>query len=239
MKLKQALLPLAALSLAASLATPLAALADDDAAYSANVVGVIKYTIPAGGGLTCIALPMKPLQNGGGSTNKWFWPETSLAQQMARNSIVYFWNGTGWNTSTKQRSGWSDAEALMEEENAILAGQAFFVQGPDDATEPQTISLLGELPMDTQYLTLTGSGNLDMTAITTFPVNMSLADSAFSNLPRDSIVYQWTGSQWATSTKQRSSWSENLEFGVGEGGFVELSGTTAQVVEETCPFNLE
>lgn len=235
MKLKQALLPLAALSLAALLASPLASLAQstNDAAYSANAVGVIRYTIPAKGVLTCITLPLEPMN----ATNlTWNWSETTLAQQMDRGSIAYFWTGAEWEPSTKQRSSWSL-------EKTVVPGQAVFVQGPNTATSNKVISLLGQLPVaPTNYLTLVGGGSLNMSAISTYPVNRQLSESAFSDLPRGSIIYKWAEIdsqwQWVPTTKQRSSWSTDLEFEVGEGAFVELAGD-GQILEESCPFNWE
>lgn len=231
MKLKQALLPLAALSLAASLATPLAALADDDAAYSANVVGVLRYTIPANGVLTCITLPLNPVSSGTNDNTTWNWSDTSLAQQLDRGTIAYFWTGTGWAQTTKQRNSWSS-------EKEVVPGQAIFLQGPETATEDKTITLLGELPMDTQYLPLAGNGSLNMSGVTAFPQSMLLSESPLADLPRNTIIYRWNGSQWKQSTKQRNDWSTDFEFGIGEGAFVELNGDS-QNIEEPFPFNLE
>lgn len=233
MKLKQALLPLAALSLAASLAIPSAALADDDAAYSANVVGVIKYSIPGNGGLVCVSLPLNPM---GSNENEWLWVDSPLAQQLAVGSTAYFWDGTAWQPSTKGRWGWDGDETQIVE-----AGESFFIQTPSSSVATN-IALLGELPLDEELaISLRGSDNLDTRCVTRYPV--AIADFSASELANslaiNSTVYFWDGNAWQPTTKGRWGWDGEYathSVAVGEGVFIQSSASSPSEVVMENPY---
>lgn len=199
--------------------------AQDDAVYSANAVGVIRYTIPANGELTAIALPLNPMS---GSAVAWSWTNTPIADALPRSSYIYCWRDSKWAPSLKQRTGWS-------QNFEIQPGEAFFVQS--SATTNIVVSLLGEVPVDdTLPIPLAGDGNLNMTSVTMYPVEMALTNSAFADLPRSTYLFRWNGTSWDTNLKQRNGWSDtSWILDVGEGVFVQLSGSSTNVVE-TRPF---
>lgn len=222
--MKKALLAIAGVALVAGLASVSFA-QDANSVDSANAVGVVKYTIPANGQLTCISLPLDPM-----STNStWYWTDTQISQALPRGSYIYCWRNGGWATSLKQKSGWT-------ENFEIQPGEAFFVKG--NTTSNLVVSLLGELPVEaTSLIPLTGSGYLDMTTVSMYPVAMALTNSAFADMPRSTYIYRWNGTGWDTCLKQKSGWTEpNWTFGVGEGVYVKFNGTATNVVE-TRPFN--
>ena len=209
----------------------------DDAAYSANAVGVVKYEIPAGQ-LVCVALPLNPLETSD-ADQRWVWGETSLAQQLANGSDVYFWTGTGWKTYTK------DIEDGIWPKGArtrvLEPGEAFFIRG----ISTQTISLLGELPTDeTVPYSLTGNYALDVRGVTPYPVSGTFGTTSLStNLPNGSDVYFWTGTGWKTYTKdiEDGIWpkgARNYEYDVGEGIFIRAYGAVNNVNNDR-PFNWE
>ncbi len=222
------------LSILAIAATAAFVATADDAVYSANTIGVIKYTVPAGGGLTCIALPLNPMSDAG----EWVWKDTTLAEQLENDSIAYFWDGTAWQGSTKSRRGWSGVGATK----VLSPNEAVFIRSPANSSADQTIALVGELPEDdTLSFGVTGGNNLDTLGVTMYPVSTKFADSELATaLDNDSIVYFWDGSAWQGSTKSRRGWSgvgATWETAVGEGVFVRASNPSGATVDVTRPFD--
>ena len=218
------------------------AFADDDAAYSANAVGVVKYTIPSNGVLTCVSLPLDPF----GGEDAWYWPDTELAKGLQGGSIVYFWNNNtlDWEYSTKSARGTWPA---IQTTNLMMVspGQAFFLRGPSGTKSNVVVSLLGELPVEeSMSVGVTGGNNFDMRAISMYPIEVVFTNSAFAtNLPGGSMVYFWNGADWVYSTKnvRSNTWStvEGKEtLRVGEGVFVKKSGA-GMTVTEGRPFDWE
>jgi hypothetical protein len=239
--MKKALLAVISAGVVASMAS--LAFADDDAAYSANAVGVVKYTIPARGGMTCVSLPLNPMNQEGA----WYWPDTSVAKNLPGGSIAYFWNPqtAGWDFSTKGLRDGQWAELNNTNLMMIAAGQAFFLRGPSSKTTNIVVSLLGELPTEgTLPVDVTGANNLDMRGISMYPVEVVFTNTAYAQqLPGGSMVYFWDGTQWRFSTKnvRDKTWStvEGKEtLFVGEGVFVRKAGS-GMVIEETRPFDWE
>lgn len=215
------------------------ALAQDAAeAKSVNAVGVVKYTIPANGGLACISLPLNPMDTT--STNGyWVWGETSLAEQMDIGSYVYFWNGSGWAPYQKTKlRGWNNEAKTYE----IAPGEAFFVQSAQGSSDASVVSLLGELPTEESMIYSVSGGNavLETRGVTFYPVSGKFGDTALADaLPKESYVYFWTGTQWAPYQKTKlRGWNNealNMETTVGEGVFVQ-SVSDVEVTEER-PFD--
>ena len=210
---------------------------DTNAVNSANAVGVVKYTIPANAGLRCIALPLHPMETS--STNGyWVWGETSLAEQLDKGSMVYFWTGTKWAGFTKNRltGVWTGAV-----DREIQPGEAFFVKSASSNTTDKIISLLGELPTEgTLSYDITGNSNLDTRSVTMYPVEMAFGSTELAeSLPKGSMVYFWTGTKWSGFTKNRLTgvWTgvADRPVGVGEGIFVKSTGN-AETIEMERPF---
>ena len=172
---------------------------DDDAAYSANAVGVVKFEIPADNGLTCVNLPLYPMlgTNTHHEATRWFGPETDVAKQLPNGTIVYFWDGTGWQSSAKGSRGWSKDGASKY----LGLDEAFFIKGLSGA-ETMKVSLLGELPVDDDMrFTVPGDGtSLNPYGVSTYPVSGKWAQSGLSsNLPSGTVVYFWDGTGWQSS----------------------------------------
>lgn len=192
---------------------------DAAVAQSANAVGVVKYTVPAEGGLTCISLPLNPL-----GTDEWIWGDTSLAEQLETGSSVYFWNGIGWDSYVKGKLGGWNAKA---KNTVIHAGEAFFLKSPATSDTDLVVSLLGELPVESQLpLDLEGDGTaLVASAVSLFPIQATFGESAMSAaLPTGSTVYFWRDAEWKSYVKGKLGGWNNAAKGttnfVGEGIFV-------------------
>jgi len=223
---------------AASLSATAAWADETNAAYSANAVGVVKYTIPADGGLTCISFPLNPLETSD-SEGRWVWGETSLCEELDVGSSVYFWSGTSWEKSQKRKVGdnirWSGGVTNRVVQN----GEAVFVQGPTGG-ESKPVALLGELPTElTLEYKLTGSNNLDARAVSLYPVEVVFGDTELEEtLPVSSSVYFWSGSSWEKYQKRQVGnnirWTggvTNRVVNVGEGIFVMSTGAVATVTQ--------
>lgn len=205
---------------------------DTNAVYSANVVGVVKYTIPAGGAFACFSLPLNPMSSGG----DWLWGDTQIAKDLPNGSQVYFWENNGWEPASKTKKyGWGEAAS-----RSVSAGEAFFVQGPKTA-EAQTVSLLGELSMEaTEPLTFTGNKAYDLVAGNPYPVETTFVDSELAaGLDNGSTVFVWRNNAWIGYDKTKKyGWQDaaGLTFAVGEGIFVKKAGDPATINVE-APFN--
>lgn len=229
--MKKAWLAVAGVALVASLSS--VSFADEtNAAYSANAVGVVKYTIPGNGDLICVNLPLWPLN---GETN-WLWPDTDVAKQLPNETIVYFWNGTGWDSSAKGSRGWSKSGATKR----LGLGDAFFIKGQAEET---TVSLLGELPTEDDLpFDVYGDGVMVTRGVSMYPVGGQFATSVLaSNLPKDSIVYFWDNKEgWLSSAKGSRGWSKigaTNHFAVGEGIFVKASQDAILSLERPFPWS--
>ena len=237
--MRKSLMAMAVVASAAMAAVSSFADGEEASAQSVNAVGVVKYTIPAGGELVCITLPLHPLETSD-AEGRWVWGETTLADQLAKGSTVYFWTGTAWANYTKNALTGKWTAAVTN--RPVQPGEAIFVCGPAKATEPQTISLLGELPTeDDLSYTVTGSKNLDTRGVTMYPVETVFGESELAEaLPKGSSVYFWTGTAWANYTKNAltGKWTAavtNRPVAVGEGIFVRSAGT-ADTITNVRPF---
>ena len=223
-----------ALALAALVASY--AVADDDAVYSVNTVGVIKYTIPPEGGLTCVSLPLEPM----GDSVETKWGDTTLAAQLLPGSSVYFWRGASWQSFTKSTSGkWTPAAS----NRVVQAGEAVFLQSPTTQTTDHVIAFVGELPTDDEMTyTINGEGNLVPRGVTPYPVGGKFGESKLAaELPNSSSVYFWNGTSWQGFTKSTSGkWTpaaSNRVFTVGQGIFIEDAGASA-IITNSIPYDL-
>ena len=121
--MKKALLTVAGVALVVGLSS-VAVAEDTNGVYSANAVGVIKYTIPANGDLVCMTLPLHPMDTSD-SEGRWVWGETSLAQQLPNQSKVCFWTNNSWATFTKNANGKWGADVTNR---LIKVGEGVFVR---------------------------------------------------------------------------------------------------------------
>ena len=222
-----------------ALAAP--AFADDDAAYSVNTIGVIKYTVPPGGQMICVSMPLNPPPD---ATDN-IWGKTSLATQLQPGSMVYFWDdvGQGWTGYSKLGSGrWSAAAS----NRVMVPGEAIFLKSPATATVDHVVSYIGELSTDeTSDLSLTAASTLNARGYSMYPV--APASGVFgdtyiaTNVTAGSAVYFWDteGQGWSGYSRLGSGrWNaaaSNHPVQVGDGIFIKDSGSS-RIIEEPRPF---
>jgi len=220
-----------------ALAAP--AFAQDDAAYSVNTIGVIKYTVPPQGQMVCVAMPLNPSPDNPNN----IWGKTSLATQVQPGSTVYFWNDQTqqWNPYTRMGSGRWNATASNR---PMVPGEAIFLQSPASATSNHVVSFIGELSQeDTESMTVSGGSALNARSYSMYPVankfgNVPLA----TNVTAGSTVYFWnTGTQQCEPYTRMGSgrWNataSNHVVNVGDGMFIQDSGS-AREITEARPFS--
>lgn len=227
-----------AVSLAlAALAAP--ALAQDDAAYSVNTIGVIKYTIPPQGQQICISMPLNPSPDNPDN----IWGKTSLATQVEPGSKVYFWDDQTqqWTPFTRMASGRWNATASNR---VMQPGEAIFLQSPASATSDHVVSFIGELSQeDTESLTVSGGNALNARGYSMYPVGNKFGNVALAtNVTPGSKVYFWSvdGQNWQPYTRMASGrWNataSNHVVNVGDGIFIQDAGS-ARELTETRPFS--
>lgn len=221
-----------ALALAALVASY--AVADDDAVYSVNTIGVIKYTIPPEGKFTCISMPLDPPPDATAN----IWTNCTISQQLPKGSVVYFWDSASqnWQYCTKSALGWTPATFRTHE---LQPGEAIFVRQPATATSNLIVTMVGELnPDETATINLTGSGNLDVKGLSAYPISTTFTNTAFASaLSKGSAVYFWDidSQNWQYCTKSALGWTpatfRSREVGVGEGTMVKEAGTVTEVTD--------
>jgi hypothetical protein len=185
---------------------------------SANAVGYIKKTLPAGGKLVAVSIPLDSMTEANNVFGR-----TSIAQEAPVNSWAYFWTGISWAGGMKTTKGWGGLSNRV-----IVAGESFFMKGdPADAIS-RDVTITGEVPDDgTLQRAITGGGNLTSVA-NPYPVDFVFGNSSIaSNASVDSWAYFWTGASWAGGMKTTKGWGglSNRLVSAGEGFFIKEVNT--------------
>ena len=190
---------------------------------SANAVGYIKKTLPAGGNLISICIPLDSMTE----TNIVF-GRTSVAAEAPGNSWVYFWNpvSQAWEGGIKNAlfNRWGATQS-----NYVLrAGEGFFLKGPATATEDIDVTITGEVPPDGWMArAIPGSGNLG-TIGNPYPVDFKFGESTLAlNASGNSWVYfcnpvsqAWEGGIKNALFNRWGSVQSNYVVQAGEGFFM-------------------
>ena len=94
---------------------------------SANAVGYIKKSLPAGGDLVAMSIPLDSMTE----TNIVF-GRTSVAQEAPVGAIVSFWDEGAqvWVGGAKSGKGWSPGQS----NKVVAAGESFFLREAGTAT---------------------------------------------------------------------------------------------------------
>lgn len=170
--------------------------------YSANAVGYVNRTL--GRSFNMLANPLDNTQG-----NK----VSQLLGALPDGSIVYKWNGTGYDNNSWTFGAWDDA-------NMVLApGTGFFVWIPSDAPAANTITFVGEVPQ----------GHL----VNPLPVGFSLKSSMVpqaGNLSTElgfppsegDLIYKWnpTAGIYDTFAYSFGAWDPAPLVDVADGFFV-------------------
>ncbi len=175
--------------MAAALAVAVVAASAQTEVLSANAVGYIKKTLPAGGKLVMMSIPLDSM-----AEPDIVFGRTSVAQEAETGSTVYFWDaGTQtWGSGGKGTKGWQAAES----NKVIAAGEGFFLQGPP-ASGDYEVTITGEVPTDDPIARAIPGGNALGTMANPYPVDFTFGES-------DLAANATTGSAWSRPAKVSS-----------------------------------
>jgi hypothetical protein len=183
--------------------------------YSANVVGYVNVTLPAGQ----LVLVSNPLDDGTNTV-------TSLGAALANKSAVQVWNGSGYTLSSKGGGIWTT-------NLSIPVGTGFFVKSQTSITNTfvgnvvpfSGLSTTNSLPAGSLVLvgsTVPYAGNLTDTNLAIGPL-----------LANKSAIQVWNGTGFTLSSKGGGVWTTNLNIGVAQGFFVKSQTATNWI--QTAP----
>ena len=195
---------------------------------SANAVGYVKRTIPAGGKFQIVSVPFVNLGSDDGSYK---FSDTQIAEDLPLLSEVMFWDDTAqsWITGRKTGKGWTGLPT-----EPIKAGEAFFIKSPEASEEPIEVTAAGEVPDDTTLTrSYVGGGEAFSTASQPYPVDVMFGDTELATtLPLLSEVMFWDvdGQSWVTARKTGKGWQgvPDTPIQAGEGFFIKSSGAAGR-----------
>ena len=194
--------------------------------HSANAVGYIKKTLPAGGKLVAMSIPLDSMTN-----TSLVFGETSVASEAPVGASVSFWDPIGqtWISGAKSGKGWGPAEAGY----VLEPGEGFFLKGDPLAVSDVEVTITGEVPSDAALdRAVPGSGALG-TLANPYPVDFTFGTSAFaSNASVDSEVAFWDvdAQSWIMGLKSGKGWNSlqaNYVVEAVEGFFMKEFGGAA------------
>lgn len=211
--------------MAAALAVAVVA-ASAQEVLSANAVGYIKKTLPAGGGWVAMSIPLDSMTN----ANLVF-GETSVAEEAPVGAEVAFWDPTGqsWITGGKSSKGWNSLQSNYE----LQPGEGFFLKGDPVAISEVEVTITGEVPSDDALARAIPGASAFGTLANPFPVDFTFGTSAFaSNASVGSEVAFWDvdAQSWITGGKSSKGWNSlqaNYVVEAGEGFFMKEFGGAA------------
>ena len=211
--------------MAAALAVAVVA-ASAQEVLSANAVGYIKKTLPAGGGWVAMSIPLDSMTN-----TSLVFGETSVAAEAPVGAEVAFWDpiAQSWIGGGKSSKGWSPAQNTK----VLEPGEGFFLKGDPAAVSDVEVTITGEVPSDDALArAVPGSGAFG-TLANPYPVDFTFGTSAFaSKASLGSEVAFWNVDEqsWIGGGKSSKGWSpaqDGYVVQAGEGFFMKEFGGAA------------
>ncbi len=191
---------------------------------SANAVGYIKKTLPAGGKLTALSIPLNNMTEASNVFGR-----TSVAAEAPVNAVVYFWDPIlqVWSGGAKSTKGWASGIS----NRVIASGEAFFLKGDPAGVSDIEVTITGEVPADAT-LSRSIPGSLALGTIANpYPVDFMFGQSSLaSNASVNSVVYFWNSSLqvWSGGAKSSKGWASGIYSNVvlaAEGFFLKEAST--------------
>ena len=195
---------------------------------SANAVGYIKKTVPAGGKFVTVAMPLDSMTE----TNIVF-GRTSVAQEALVGSYVYFWNESlqAWGGGAKRAGvlGWQPAQSNY----VVKPGEGFLLKSPTNSVDSMDVTITGEVPSDASLQrAIIGNDHIGVLA-NAYPVDFKFGESDVAkNASVGSYVYFWNESlqAWGGGAKRVGvlGWQpaqSNYTVKAGEGFFLKEKST--------------
>ena len=197
---------------------------------SANAVGYIKKTLPAGGKLISLSIPLNNMTEASNVFGR-----TSIAQEAPIGSVVYFWDPAlqVWAGGSKSSLG-GGRWAAAQSNHVCLSGEAFFLKGNPTNTANVEVTITGEVPSDASLARAIPGANALGTVANPFPVDFKFGESTLArNASVGSVVYFWDEAlqTWAGGSKSSlggGRWpaaQSNTVVLAGTGFFLKESGS--------------
>ena len=215
--------------------TVIAAVAQELEVLSVNALGYIKKTLPPGGKMICLNLPLDSMSEASNVFGR-----TSIAQELPSGSAVLFWDEgqQSWVTGTKNNKGWSPFASNY----VIKVGEGFFLKSPTNSTEGIELTIAGEVPSAaTSTRALAGLNRLG-TVGNPYPTAFKFGESDLAkNAANNSSVSFWDegAQEWISGIKGGKGWTpyaSNYVVKATEGFFLKSSNATAWVWTNAKPY---
>jgi hypothetical protein len=167
---------------------------------SQNAVGYIKKTLPAGGKLVMMSIPLDSM-----TEENIVFGRTSVAQEAVQNSTVYFWDTTlqTWSFGLKGIKGWGPPV-----EQGGRGGRSLLPEGPCCGSRPGCDDhrrSAGRSHPAPPFRAASALGTLG----NPYPVDFKFGESALANnASQNSTVYFWDEAlqTWALALKGIKGW---------------------------------
>ena len=197
---------------------------EDQYAYSANAVGVIRKTLPAGK-MMLVSVPLDDAT----STNAAIpFLELPFLTTLPNNSTINMWDPetSEWVSGVKSRGKWS---GLVTNES-LQSGQSLFIK--NGGSSAVTLTLVGEVPEDSSIPVALANANQIQGCANPYPVSFVFGTSSLaSNAVNNSTVNFWDveNSDWISGSKSRGSWDAKVRTKTvaPAEGFLLKNGATA------------
>ncbi len=193
---------------------------------SANIVGYNKVDV-VGGQLALVALNFDSSA-----------PATLndlIGTALPNLSKAYVWDkSTAGYLAT---AAYSTRSGAWSPNHAIDLGDAFWIESAAAPGVTNELIFSGEVALTVVSNSVPGSGVV-ATGIG-FPVDIDFRSTVIStNLPANSLIYQWNGAGYDSKLKSaRSGWGTTaIPVGVGEGFWLQNGGATEVIAAEPPPF---
>ena len=190
---------------------------------SANAVGYIKKTLPAGGQFVAMSIPLDSMTG----TDIVF-GETSVADEAPVGTEVFFWDivNQGWNAGGKSGKGWGPYQTSY----VLQPGEGFLMKSPVGSTEDIEVTITGEVPADAMLSRGIPGGDAFGSLANPYPVDFTFGTSALaSNAPVGAEVFFWdvVNQGWNAGGKSGKGWGPfqtAYEVQAGEGFLIRAPG---------------
>lgn len=177
-------------------------LADDEQyAYSANAVGVIRKSIPAGK----MALLSIPLDDSASTNAAIPFFELPFLSSLPNRSTVSLWDPANakWLQAKKGVGGKWGGDTNILSTMSVSSGQSLFIEN-GSSTKEVVITIVGEVPVDENIPVALGTANQMVLCANPYPVAFAFTNSTLALQSKNTAnadFWDMEGSQWVSATK--------------------------------------
>jgi len=187
---------------AAALAAGFSAMAQSNV-YSVNIVGYVNKTLAT----NALELIQNPLTDGTNTLQ-------STLGTLGVGSSAYVWNGAGYNPSSRQKAGWNPNLPLP-------TGLGVFINRlGSTGTNTFVGAVIANIGTSVTN-PLAGGVNTLVGSALPYADTLNGTNLGLAGAPVGSTLYQWNGTGYTPSTRQKAGWNPNLTINVGESFFIQ------------------